>query len=347
MHSPDTPSVTILIDTYNYARFVGRAIESALQQDYTGPRPQILVVDDGSTDDTAEVVRRYAPSVRYIAKDNGGQASALNVGLREAEGDIVCLLDGDDYFYPGKVQLVADAFRRRPKVGLVYNEFDIVDAAGSSLRKVYPEPTWTGCRLPLSKVPAQLQWLILLGHPWTCITSAMAVRRSVMADLQVPEDVFPHSPDLFLGLVLPFMTDVAIVETPATAYVYHGDNVGLFRSSAVNRAMYERQMEYIRQFVEGSFGVRFLHYGGRSIYGIRRDQRAGTTGTHQFAEYFRECKHIAAAGVEPAIKRRSQAKLAASLLLPDALYVTLRALKAQHRGWRSRRFRRGIADARR
>ena len=72
MYDAAMPSVTILINTYNYARFIGRAIESALQQDYTGPRPEILVVDDGSTDDTAAVARRYAPRVLYIAKENGG-----------------------------------------------------------------------------------------------------------------------------------------------------------------------------------------------------------------------------------------------------------------------------------
>jgi hypothetical protein len=170
----------------------------------------------------------------------------------------------------------------------------------------------------------------------------MSVRRSVVADLPVPEDVFPHSPDLFLGLVLPFLTEVAIVEAAATAYVYHGDNLGLFRSSAVNRATYERQMAYIRHVVEERFGVRFLRYGGRSIYGGERDRRGGPG---RVADYIRECRSIAAAGVDPAIKRRSQAKLAASLL-PDALYVMLRALKAQHRDWRSRQFRRRIAGVR-
>ncbi len=172
----------------------------------------------------------------------------------------------------------------------------------------------------------------------------MALRRSVVADLPLPEDVFPHSPDLFLGLVLPFLTQVAIIETAATAYVYHGDNVGLFRSSAVNRALYERQMAYIRRYVEERCGVRFLRYGGWSNYEIGRDRRADTSATHRFASYISECRSIAAAGVAPAIKRRSQAKLAASLL-PDALYLTLRALKAQHHRWRSRQVRRRIAGA--
>jgi glycosyltransferase involved in cell wall biosynthesis len=343
MHDTAMPSVTILIDTYNYARYLGRAMESALGQDYTGPLPEILVVDDGSTDDTAAVVQHYGGRVRYIAKDNGGQASALNLGLREAQGDIICLLDGDDYFYPGKVQLVAEAFRRRPDVGLVYNKFDIVDGAGVSLGKTFPESTWTGCRLPLSRVPGQLRSLILLGHPWTCITSAMSVRRSVVADLPVPEDVFIHSVDLFLGLVLPFLAEVAIVDTAATAYVYHGENVGLFRSSAANRVIYKRQMEYIRRYVEERFGVQFLDYGGRSIYGGGQDRHATS---RRFADYLSECGYIAAAEVEPAIKRRSQAKLAASLL-PDAMYVALREMRATYRAWRSRPFQRRIAAARR
>jgi glycosyltransferase involved in cell wall biosynthesis len=343
MHKRGAPQVTILINTYNYARFIGRAIESALQQKYQGPELQILVVDDGSTDGTAEVVRRYAPRVRHIANNNGGQASALNVGFRHAEGDIICMLDGDDYFLPGKVQLVADVFWRRPEVGLVYNMFDIVDSSGASLGKVYPESTWTGCRLPASKVPPQLQSLIRLGHPWTCITSAMSLRRSVVAGLNVPEDVFPHSPDLFLGLVLPFLAEVAIIEALGTAYVFHGENVGLFRSSAVNRTIYERQMAYIRRFVEERFGVRFLHYCGRSIYGGKQDRR---TGLGRFAEYVSECRQIAAADVAPVIKRRSQAKLAASLMLPDALYVALRDLREKHQRWQSRQFRRRIAAAR-
>ena len=95
----------------------------------------------------------------------------------------------------------------------------------------------------------------------------MSVRRSVVADLPIPEEVFLHSPDLFLGLVLPFLTEVAIIETSQTAYVFHGQNVGLYRSSAVNRSMYQQQMEYIRRFAEERFGVHFVRYGGRGLYG--------------------------------------------------------------------------------
>jgi glycosyltransferase involved in cell wall biosynthesis len=100
---------------------------------------------------TSEVAGRYGPQVRYIAKHNGGQTSALNVRLREAAGDIVCLLDGDNYFYPWKVRLVVDAFRRHPEAGLVYDEFDIIDSVGTSLQKPYKDAKsgQTGARYQL------------------------------------------------------------------------------------------------------------------------------------------------------------------------------------------------------
>jgi glycosyltransferase involved in cell wall biosynthesis len=338
----DQVRVTVLITTYNYARYLPRSIDSALHQEYAGPPVEILVIDDGSSDDTAAVVQQYGERIRYIAKPNGGQASAINLGVQEANGDILCLLDGDDYFYPGKVQAVAEVFARRPGVGLVYDEFDIVDRDGRSLDKQRPEPTWSGYRIPLSRVPGQLRSLIVLGHPWTCITSAMSVRRRVVTELRVPDDRFRHSPDLFLGLVLPFMTDVAIVESPQTAYVYHGDNVGLFRSSAENRALYARQMECIRHVIEERFAVSVPAYGGRGIYG---PGPGGDRGARRPATYLRELRLIARADVEPALKRRSLAKLAASALLPQRAYRRLQELREHYYAWRSREYRRRIEAA--
>lgn len=336
------PAVTVLINSYNYGRFLGRAIDSVLEQDYPG-EIEVLVVDDGSTDDTPDVAGRYGDGVRYIWKENGGQASALNRGFCEARGDIICLLDSDDYFYPEKVRLVVEAFCARPEIGLVHNEFDIVDGHRQMLPKRRPEPTWTGCTIPLAEVPAQLQSLILLGHPWTTTTSAMSVRRSAVCDLTVPEDVFPHSPDLFLGLVLPFMTDVAIVETPVTGYVFHGENIGLFQSSARNREIYGLQMDCIRRYIEARFRRRFLTYCGRSMYGVEGEERV--SGFARFSVYADECRRIVAADVAPVVKRRSQAKLAASLLLPGKSYDVAQTLRASLSRRRSRRFRQALEQA--
>src|SRR6266852_114001 len=96
-------TITVLIDTYNYGHFIEEAIESVLSQDFPSEKMEILVVDDGSTDDTAERVRKYGERVKYLYKDNGGQASAFNYGSARARGEYVALLDADDYWLPGKL----------------------------------------------------------------------------------------------------------------------------------------------------------------------------------------------------------------------------------------------------
>jgi len=83
---------------------------------------EILVVDDGSTDDTAQRMKKYGGRIRYLWKPNGGQASAFNFGLRRASGEIVTLLDADDYWLPGKLQRVAEEFDKHPDAGMVYHK---------------------------------------------------------------------------------------------------------------------------------------------------------------------------------------------------------------------------------
>src|ERR1700684_1962393 len=98
------PLVSVLIDTYNHERFIEQAILSVLDQDFPAPDMEILVVDDGSTDGTPEIIRKFAPRVRYQRKSNGGQASAFNAGIPETKGDIVAMLDGDDWWARGKLK---------------------------------------------------------------------------------------------------------------------------------------------------------------------------------------------------------------------------------------------------
>ncbi len=96
---PAQPLVSELVATYNYGHFIGRALDSLLVQSY--PHFEGMVCDDGSTDDSREVVARYAQRdarIRLLEKENGGVASALNMAYRACRGDIVCLLDADDFF---------------------------------------------------------------------------------------------------------------------------------------------------------------------------------------------------------------------------------------------------------
>jgi glycosyltransferase involved in cell wall biosynthesis len=335
MGESDDLRVTVLINTCNYGRFLGRAIESALAQTYPAALIEVLVIDDGSADDTPEVIQAYADQVRYIRKTRGGQASALNEGFRQARGEVICLLDADDYFYPDKVRRVVEMFRENPEAGLVYNNIDIVDKSGMTIRRVPWDRTWSCRRVSLLKVPVQLQALILLGHPWSCMTSSMSLRTSVAEHLETPEDVFPHSADLFLGMVLPFMAEVRIIETVLTAYVFHGENLVLFRSIPANRELLTRQLRYVRRYVEDRFGHRFVTYFGQNLYGPEPDAEWQTRP--RWAVYWDDFKQIASSNAEWRIKRESQLRLFASLLLSQHMYDNLRQLRvAQRRLLRSR-----------
>ncbi|HKP54307.1 MAG TPA: glycosyltransferase family A protein [Chloroflexia bacterium] len=126
-------SVATIIINYNYGRFLGEAIESVLAQTL---RPdEIIVVDDGSTDDSAEVAARYAQEgVRYIYKENGGQSSACNVGIKESASELVTFLDADDRWLPDKIERQVEHLRSYPEVGLVTGSEWETDEAG---RKVW------------------------------------------------------------------------------------------------------------------------------------------------------------------------------------------------------------------
>src|SRR5437879_10746499 len=102
------PFVTALIDTYNHERFIEEAIVSVLEQDVYPAEMEVIVVNDGSTDNTPAIVRKFIPRVRYLRKANGGQASAFNAGIPEARGEIVALLDGDDWWAKGKLSTVLE-----------------------------------------------------------------------------------------------------------------------------------------------------------------------------------------------------------------------------------------------
>src|SRR5271163_2038849 len=122
------PTVTVLIDTYNHERFIEEAIGSVLGQDFPSGEMEILVLDDGSTDRTAEIVRKFEPRVRLIRKANGGQASAFNVAIPEAKAGVVAFLDGDDWWTRRKVKTVMEAFQNYPTIAAVgHGYYEVTD----------------------------------------------------------------------------------------------------------------------------------------------------------------------------------------------------------------------------
>jgi len=115
--------LSVLIDTYNHERLIETAINSVLEQDFPASQREVIVVDDGSTDRTAEIVRRFAPQVRLVTKKNGGQASAFNAGIPECRGEVIVFLDGDDWWAPGKLRRMAKVFSEDPALGMIGHAF--------------------------------------------------------------------------------------------------------------------------------------------------------------------------------------------------------------------------------
>ena len=114
-----TSFASVLIVSYNHERFIEQAIVSVLEQDFPAADREIIVVDDGSTDDTPEIVKKFAPRVRLLRKENGGQASAFNAGIPECKGEIVAFLDGDDWWAANKLTRVVQTLAADSSVGIV------------------------------------------------------------------------------------------------------------------------------------------------------------------------------------------------------------------------------------
>ncbi len=128
------PLVSIVINNYNYDRFLAKAIDSALNQTYAPI--EVIVVDDGSTDGSRDVLNRYARHIIPVFKSNGGQASAINEGVKAAAGEIICFLDADDLFEPEKVERVVDLFQQERLVDLpiiLHNQFAAIDSDDKDL----------------------------------------------------------------------------------------------------------------------------------------------------------------------------------------------------------------------
>jgi len=226
------PLVTVLIDTYNYGQYIEEAIDSALAQEFPRERREILVVDDGSTDDTTARLKKYGNLIRYLHKPNGGQASAFNFGFAEARGEIIATLDADDVWLPDKLRRVCETFEENPDAGMVYhrthwwrvgeqvtNDRYFVEVSGS---------------IPENRVS-------LLRYPMIA-TSCLAFRRSALnLLLPVPESLRSQA-DAYLTALIIFVAPVAALPELLAKYRLHGANLFQAAEGEAGRGRIEHRM---------------------------------------------------------------------------------------------------------
>ncbi len=137
------PLVSIIINNFNYESFLADAINSVLSQTYC--HKEIIVVDDGSTDNSQQIILSYGDRITPVFKENAGQASAFNAGFAVSKGDIICFLDSDDVFLPKKVAEIVDIFTEHPDIGWCFHSLNLVDKSSEELVGVSREKSSRKC----------------------------------------------------------------------------------------------------------------------------------------------------------------------------------------------------------
>jgi glycosyltransferase involved in cell wall biosynthesis len=128
------PLVSIVIPSFNHARYLKSAIESALDQDY--PHIELIVIDDGSTDESAAVLEKFRGRCHVEIQDNRGQAATMNRGWRMSRGAILAYLSADDLLYPRAASAAVQALEAQPDTVVTYCDFDLIDPSSAVVRRV-------------------------------------------------------------------------------------------------------------------------------------------------------------------------------------------------------------------
>jgi glycosyltransferase involved in cell wall biosynthesis len=208
------PFVSIIINNYNYDRFLSEAIDSALNQTY--PHVETIVVDDGSTDNSRDIIAEYGERIIPILQPNGKQAAAFNSGFAKSKGDIIIFLDSDDYLFPQAVERIVAVWK--PTIAKVHYRLDVVDIARHSMGYIFPQGTE-----PLS-TGAVWKTLLDVGGYVRVPTSGNALNRNALKALFPIADEYKLTADDYLSVLVPFYGDVEAIEDPLGAYRIHGNN---------------------------------------------------------------------------------------------------------------------------
>lgn len=234
-----TETSSVIICTYNYARFLGRCLGSVVKQ--TQLPDEIVVVDDGSDDETEEVVRRF-PTVTYIRQNRGGKAAAFNHGFNVSTGGVVCHLDADDYWMPTKLESTLRAFASEPSAAAVMHQVIYVDQDGKALHSLTAETQGVG---PVTLVSFE-DYLSTFMYSKTERRQLLGVPNTISVRRSAVEAYFPLPNTLGLAvdgalLYLAARNGLVCLASRLSAYRHHGLNsfVNNPNAQAGERALFD------------------------------------------------------------------------------------------------------------
>ena len=212
----EMPLASIIVNNYNYGRFLKQAVDSALRQTY--PRIEVIVVDDGSTDNSREIVATYGNRIISVLKENGGQGSAFNAGFAASHGDIIFFLDSDDQLLPTAVEKARSLFCDSKVVKAHWPLWEI-DASGNKTGKVIPEG---------GLAEGEFREVVIQNGPFNHAnppTSGNAwSRRFLDCVFPIPERDLRIGADQYLMELAPLFGTLKRLPEPQALYRVHGRN---------------------------------------------------------------------------------------------------------------------------
>lgn len=247
---PENPLVSVLVPNYNYARYVGEALESVLSQTY--PHFEIIVCDDGSKDSSCEVIETYVQKdsrVKLIRKQNGGVATALNTAYRESKGQVVCILDADDVWMDNKLQKVVEAFKSNSKCGFVIHNVIEIDGQGNFLKQTPKlEHLASGWMAPLALENGGFVENIPPA-------SALSVRREISNLIFPLNEAMVRNTDSLICYLSPLVTEIGAVPEVLSKFRFHGANITSVTTLTVetiergynsSKLLYQEQKKFLK-----------------------------------------------------------------------------------------------------
>jgi Glycosyl transferase family 2 len=213
------PLVSVIVTAFNLARFLGQALDSALEQSLPSEQIEIVVVDDGSTDETPAVLASYEERVRVIRQENRGVDMAVDRGLQQVTGEFIALLDADDVWPVDKLARQVEFLQANPSVGLVHGDMIIIDADGDILKESFFEDHG------IDPVRGRILGHLLRGN--FISGGALMFRGELLpAVLPIPPEVAYH--DWTISACIAAVAEIEHLPGTFNLYRFHGKNRGLW-----------------------------------------------------------------------------------------------------------------------
>jgi glycosyltransferase involved in cell wall biosynthesis len=243
------PLVSILINNYNYARFLADAIESALGQTYE--TIEVLVVDDGSTDNSRDVIAKFGNRIQSILKTNGGQASSFNAGFEASNGEFLCFLDADDVFRPDKARELVETMTADSSLGWYFDrvfEFDHDTGFRWAPKDADSYGRWDARKLTLEGKPPLIP----------TATSGLSFRREILERILPMPELLRVTADAYLKWTALALAPGWFTREELTLMRIHGNNLFTKRSRGKRRLSGQAEFLAALSMYEGCPALRRL-----------------------------------------------------------------------------------------